>query len=189
MRTSSGKCYLFHSPTTGAKEVFIDSAQLPLVRKLGKAEYFPAVPGKKMQITGRFVKQGFDVKEGEVLKLFITVNPGLGKMELSGSIFLMIRKEAAHRRLHIDLTNDSSASFRDATIEGTFDIISVEDAVKLGCKIPKGFRALASPTMRRKLLTKDVILSEEQSPAPLILERSTSSSKVVVKKRRRSIEI
>ncbi len=190
LRTSSGKCYLFHSPTDGGREVFIDSASPEAgIKKLGKPSYFAAIKGRKPDISGRFIEQKFYVRQGEVLKLFITVNPGLGKMELSGSVFLRVRKSAACRRLHIDLTNNYDASFRDATIEGTFDIISVEDAVKLGCKVPKAFFALASSTMRRKLLTKDDILLQEESPPPLIVEKTLEDKKVVVSKRRRSIEL
>lgn len=196
MEERSVKCMVFHSPRDNGREIYIQEAAKNAnrpVHQIANPTYFPTIPGTKHELSGRFVEQSFDVAEGEVVKVFLNLNPGYGQMKLNGSIFLRVRKGAAHHRLHIKSIEHVDLTRQHFEIEGPFDIIEVEEALALGVKILPAFRQLAAPIIRQKLIKEDIIIHEEDSPAVRYTEREIgegdNKKKITVKKRRRSVEI
>lgn len=203
MRKQSAKAYVFHSPRAGGvgnAEVFLDKASdngptREVINRIGRGDFCAAIPGCKPEIVGRFVKCSYDVPDGEVLKVFVSVRRGYGNRPLTGAVFLRMRAKAAHRVLRFKLLDHADAAYTHAEVEGTFDVLTVEEAKALGCKVKKQFASYHTASAAASVLTENVVVQEEVE-APVRLERKQVTDErgevhtvVVAKRKRRGVRL
>lgn len=200
LRKQSAKCYAFHAPKKGGngnEEVFLDAATKNgtnglSVRKVGTPEVFSAIPGTKQEIGGRFFRQKFDLLDGEIIKVMVTVRRGYGEREVNANVFLRVREGAAHRRLRFRLLDHADVSHTHAEIEGTFDILSLEDVEAAVKKFLPLYRIYGRSGAVAQAITEDIIIQAEQS-APTRVRKvveATPTGETVVrfeKRKRRSV--
>lgn len=201
-RDKSAMVCVFHSPRKGGagnKEVWLDKASKSgvtssVVRRVGEPSFTAAIPGTKQDIGGRFVRQTFDLAEGEIIKVFVNVRPGYGRMPRTGNVFLRVRQNAAYRRLRFAMIDHADAAHTSAEIEGTFDVLSLDSLEAAGVHIPTHFRQSCSLSVMEKILTENTIIHPEISAAVRVRKRvrETADGAAVVtfeKKRRRALDI
>lgn len=203
LRKKSSKACFFHAPRKGGKgnqEVFLDKAsknnitggQDGVIHTKGFAQHSPSIAGMKPEISGRRIEQTYQIAEGEILKLFINVRNGYGKLPKTASVFVRVRKKAAYRKLRFAMVDHPDNSFTHAEIEGCFDIISTEDALASGVKIPPAYRMFSDPDTIDSVLSENIVIHEELE-APTITERKIlkdeegNEKTIITKKRRRQI--
>tara|TARA_R110002153_G_scaffold26421_5_gene82919 strand:+ start:2029 stop:2667 length:639 start_codon:yes stop_codon:yes gene_type:complete len=199
LRKQSAKVCVFHAPRSGSvgtKEVFLDKASKSLItqsviRPVGVGTFAPSIPSVKSEIGGRMITQQFDVEDGEVVKVFVALRLGWGKLPKQGNVFLRVRKSAAYRILRFDLIENPEVAFQQAEISGNFDVITPEGAVLLGCKIPKAFMMMGDSYHVNKILTENICVEPEsevmQQLETKVVTDGVTEKTVTVRKRRRSI--
>ena len=196
----NAKANFFHSPRGGegggsSREVFMDKAatgtQHTLVQRVGNAQFSESIPGTSPSIGGRRITQVFVVTEGEVLKAFVNVRGAYGNLPRSASMFLRVRAGAAYRRLRFKLIDIPESDFDFAEIEGTFDLITTEEALTLGVHIPTAYRSFSDPSNIATILDSDTIIREETIARVVLEEKEVSvwdgPVKIVRKRRNRRL--
>lgn len=202
MRKQSAKIHAFHSPRKGGvgnKEVFLDKASKSGVtsghiRKVGVPEFCAAIPGTKQEIGGRFVKQTFDIEEGEILKLFVDVRPGYGNPKRTGSVFIRVRRNAAHRKIRIKMIDHADVAYTHAEVEGCFDVLTLNELDAAGVKVLKGLRHLSSEANLERIISENIVIQPEVSAPVRVRKRKRvdadgNEQTVFERKKRRSLDI
>ena len=202
LRKQSAKACYFHSPRKGGKgnrELFLDKAAGNaitggtdgVIHRAGNPHYTDSVPGTNPEIGGRMVTQSFSVAEGEVIKCFINVRPSYGKLPKSASVFMRVRRNAAYRKLTFKLLDHPDTILTESTIEGCFDILTTEEVLSLGCRIPEAFLSFSDPTNVDTVLSSDVVIHpEKESPVRLeekVVKDGSGNERTVVKRRKRRV--
>jgi hypothetical protein len=172
LRNHSGQVRIFHCPRKGGvgnKEVFLDAASkngptASVVQRIGSPHIFSAIPGANPEMVGRACTQVFDIAEGEVVKVFVDTHNNYGKRPTRASIYLRMRTNAAHRILEFDITDHASAAFTKGSIEGSFDILTLDDVDSEGINILPHYRDCAMEGAVRKAISREVVISAEASP-------------------------
>lgn len=172
LRQNSGQVRVLHTPHKGGKgnkEVWLDKASkegptTAVIRRVGIPRLYASVPGRDSAIAGLACDQTFDIDEGEVIKVFVDVRASFGERPTRANVFLRIRAEAAHRVVEFGITNHASAEFTKGVIEGTFDVLTLTEAIALGVVIAPHNRALSSPKEVAKAITLNTVLREEIAP-------------------------
>lgn len=120
--------------------------------RIGEQSKIPAFPGGRPE-QGVWTHASYSVPGGMLVKVFARRTGGHGSLIRTGSLILRSRAEAAYLRLDIELTRGQGCACIDATIEGRFDIVSVEDALLEGALIPPHFRVYFQPEFVNQLFT------------------------------------
>jgi len=199
----SAKVCIFHAPRRGSKghsEVYLDKASTSgvtggedgVVTRIGFPTPFPSVPGCSTEVAGQMFMQSFGIEEGEVIKVFVTCRRGWGKLPLVGSVFLRARKDAAYRKVSFVMIDHPDVAFRESTVEGNLDILTLKDVLALGVHVPVPYRPMAEQHVVDRLITKDLIVEPEHC-APIkytdkVISDGTTVKTITVRKRRRVIE-
>jgi hypothetical protein len=152
--SGSAKSFTFVVPTRRhpGKEVHIGIAckeRRQGFNQSGAPEFIPIAPGYKREL-GVWTRCTYDVPEGTVLKIFAQRSGGFGEMRIQGQILIQLRAQAAYRRIGSVLTGNEKANLRHANTEGRFDILTLDDAERLGIDIPYHFRPAFDPSMVRR---------------------------------------
>jgi len=162
------------------------------VNRVGLPQYMQSVPGTVPEISGQTIVQYFAIAEGEILKMFVQVRLGWGKLPKTGNVLLRVRANAAHQVLKFAMIDHPDVAFHEATVEGRFDVLTVEEAEAFGVHVPKAFHSGFEKHNVDRILTERIVLCEELAPATKFEQKTISdgeTSKVVtVRKRRRVIE-
>lgn len=200
---SSAKACIFHAPKKGGKgsvEIFLDKAARSgitggpdgVVNRIGLPNYMQSVPGTVPEISGQMIEQSFAIAEGEIIKVFISVRSGWGKLPRSGNVFLRVRSEAAYQLLTFEMISHPDVAFTHARVEGNFDVLTLEEALAFGVHIPVAYRSMCEQHNVDRILTDRVIVHEAVSSAPKFTQKVISDGEVsrtiTVRKRRRVIE-
>lgn len=198
---SSAKACIFHCPRSGGlgnAEVFIDKSTTgptaEIVKRVGYPSFQASVPNCNPDIVGKKVTQAFSVEEGEILKVFISRRRGYGKRPLQGCVYLRARSAAAHVKLRFLLVEHASVSFTHAEVEGTFDILELDDVDAAGVKVLAGFRQYCDAATRAEILTDTIVVQPEIQPAVKlqkeVITNSDGEAKEVFKvKRKRALDL
>ena len=202
LRKQSAKACYFHTPRgggSGSREVFLDKAAANsvtggpdgVIHRAGSPQYADSVPGTNPEIGGRRVTQQFSIAEGEIIKCFINVRPSYGKLPKSASVFLRIRRNASYRKLTFKLLDHPDTILTESTIEGSFDILTTEEALAAGVNIPTAYRSFSDPTNIATVLTADTIIHpEKESPVRFeekVVNDGSGNHRTVVKRKRRRV--
>ncbi len=198
-RSSSAKVILFHcSRSGGGQEVYISQAAKNsdgLVTTVGFPQHSPAQMGIAMDVGGRMIKAGYSVRGGEVLKVFVNIRRGYSTMDRVGNFYIRVRPEAAYRVVKMKLLLDNTVTFKEASIEGNFDMLTVEEAMAEGVKCLQQHRQFADPINIERIITSNTIIAPARAPAPrkevyTVEDAATGETKTLVRnKKRRSIEL
>jgi len=196
----TAKANFFHCNRSGGaagtgNELFMDKSATDtshtLVKRSGGAQFSEAIPGTPPAIGGRRITQGFAVKEGEILKAFVNVKGRYGKIPRSASMFLRVRAGAAFRRIKFKMIDAEEGDFEYAEIEGTFDLITTEEALALGVHIPTAYRSFSDPSNIATILDSDTIIREETIARVVLEEKEVSAGdgpvKIIRKRRKRRL--
>lgn len=189
-QTGSAKSYLFVTPTraTPGKEMHIGIASRAGggIRQVGSPQSVPAAPGMRPEM-GKWTTCNYNIPEGTLLKLFASRSGGFGSMRIQASLFLLARDHAAFRRVSTILTGHPKATFSRVQVEGRFDIITVDEAIRLGANVPAHFRGTFDESMTRRAF-EIVEVDREIAAAPVqhveVVENSQGEEVEVVRRRR-----
>jgi hypothetical protein len=200
LRKASAKVCIFHCPRAGSvgnMEVFLDKAATSgvtaaVVRRSGMPHFISAVPGVVPEIGGRMINQSFSIAEGEILKVFVNVRPGWGKLPKTGAVFVRIRAKAALRKLEFPMIKHADVAYQESLVEGRFDVLTLADALALGIKVPNHLRMFCEDHCVAQLGVKQTVIDAEISAAVQFEQKQIGDGDtvktIVVRKRRRSIE-
>jgi hypothetical protein len=202
LRNSSGKAIFFHSPRTGGPgngELFLDKAAregpaTAVLRRIGLPKFEPSISGRLPAMVGECITQAFEVADGEVIKAFVTVRYGYGRLPLQGSAYLRVRAAAAHRRIRFQVTENLTASFTHAEIQGPLDILTLDELDSLGIKVLPAFRQFCSPEVVSRLITENLVIQPELAPKIEVRKKEVATPDggtvaVFERKRRRAVDI
>lgn len=172
LRGKSAKIIVFHSPKGGGTERFVGQAakdaesgveMLSCVRTKSVARMLEEIGGAAWDYT-------VNVKEGTILKVFVRLNPGGGKMERIANFYVRCRPGAAYRVVKmstlIEDTLDVVIQLKDGLIEGNFDMLSVDEAIAEGVKCLPQHRSFADPIAVERIISSQTVLSEEKKAEP-----------------------
>ena len=197
MRNSSAKVSLFHSPKGPGTERYISQAAKlkDKIEQRGMAIFSPSVQGTVQEIGGRCVNATFFIADNEILKVFVKLNPGYGRIEKIANFFIRPREHAAYRVLKINTIDAASVSFKTAKIEGCFDMLTLDEALAEGVSVKREFRRVYDPSIVASVISSNEILQPERQSSvkkevvELVNPTTGESVNVVKLKRRRAISI
>jgi len=173
---ATAKVHVFHSPNReewGMKETYLSAVARTnpeIVRKIGSPTQMDAVVGYISEIGGKWSTQTFEMRDGEILKVFASKKERWNEVIKTACVFLQIRPDAAFRVMRVKLLNISGRTRMPfAEIAGRFDIISLNDAIGLGCTVMPQFYGLFTPAMATGLFEFEV--REPEIKAKVIVEQ------------------
>lgn len=182
------------------KEKFLDQAAKNaitggpkgVIHHKGKAEYEASVPNVRKEIGGHMVKQSFEIEEGEVVKCYINVRRDYGKLPRNANVFLRMRANAAYRKIRFNLIDHVDTVFTHGEIEGTFDLLTTEEAIAAGVHIPKAYRSFSAPENAATVIQENIVIRPELESKIVLAQATVSDGEgntktIVRKKRRRNI--
>lgn len=196
LKDSSAKVSIFYSPKDGSTEKYLSQAakNKHTILQRGSASFLPAVQGVLAEIGGRSINAAYDIQSGEILKVFVKVRYGYGRMDKVGSFFIRPRTGAAYRALTIKTLDKASVLFTSAKIEGCFDLISLQQALAEGIKIDRNYHRMFQPENLASIISSTILQNEtvraESKEIVKVTNQVTGESVNVVKtKRRRAISL
>jgi hypothetical protein len=197
LRNASAKISLFHYNKVNGTEQYISQAAKSAneVMQRGMAIFSPSVQGMLKEIGGRCINATFSIAEGEIVKVFVKINPGYGRLEKFANFFIKAREHAAYRVVSINTVDAPGVLFKTAKLEGCFDMLSLEEALAEGVQVKSVFRRAYDPSRVATVITKNEVLQAERAASVKkeIVEDidplSGESTSVVKVKRRRAISI
>jgi hypothetical protein len=197
LRNASAKISLFHYNKVNGTEQYISQAAKSAneVTQRGMAIFSPSVQGMLREIGGRCINATFSIAEGEVVKVFVKINPGYGRLEKFANFFIKAREHAAYRVVSINTVDAPGVLFKTAKLEGCFDMLSLEEALAEGVQVKSVFRRAYDPSRVATVITKNEVLQAERAASvkkeivEVIDPLSGESTSVVKVKRRRAISI
>ena len=197
LRNASAKVSIFHYDKAGGVERYISQvakAQKEVTQR-GMAIFSPSVQGMLKEIGGRCINATFSIAEGEILKIFVKINPGYGRLEKFANFFIKAREHAAYRVVSINTLDAPGVLFKTAKLEGCFDMLSLEEALAEGVQVKSVFRRAFAPELVATVVSKNEVLQAERTASvkkeivEVIDPLSGESTNVVKVKRRRAISI
>ena len=196
LKNSSAKISIFHSPKNGGMERYLSQAAKlkDAVIQRGSPIFIQSVQGVLKEIGGVYVNCAYEVRSGELVKLFAKVKYGYGRMDKVGSMFIRVRDGAAYRSVTIKTLDVASLNFREAKIEGCFDLVSLEEAIADGVKVKRDYFHMYNPELLSSIVETRV-LQPELLPAVKkqvveLTDHSTGKKvEATVVKRRRAISL
>lgn len=197
LRNCSAKISIFHCDKAGGLERYLSQAAKAQtqVTQRGMAIFSPSVQGMLKEVGGRCINSTFSIAEGEILKVFVKINPGYGRLEKNANFFIKAREHAAYRAVSINTVDAPSVIFRTARLEGCFDMLSLEEAIAEGIQVKSVFRRAYDPNLVASVISKHEVLQPERAPSikkqivEVVDPISGASTNVVKVKRRRAISI
>jgi hypothetical protein len=197
LRNASAKISLFHYNKVNGTEQYISQAAKSAneVMQRGMAIFSPSVQGMLKEIGGRCINATFSIAEGEIVKVFVKINPGYGRLEKFANFFIKAREHAAYRVVSINTVDAPGVLFKTAKLEGCFDMLSLEEALAEGVQVKSVFRRAYDPSRVATVITKNEVLQAERAASvkkeivEVIDPLSGESTSVVKVKRRRAISI
>jgi hypothetical protein len=141
--SASAKVQVFFVPTRefGGKELPLSQAAQAaggVVRLHARGGSQPAGLGMNAGVVGMWHSASYDLPDGAVVKLFC--HRSMQTNKLTGNQFIRMRAGAALREVRARLSGYAKAAIQTAVFRGRFDIISPEEAVALGARIPPEFQ-------------------------------------------------
>jgi hypothetical protein len=196
LRDASAKVCIFHTPKDGSVERYLSQAAKSAqhIQQRGSATFLPSIQGVLSEIGGRSINAAYAIQNGEVIKVFVKIKYGYGRMDKVGSFFLRAREDAAYRVLTIKTLDMASVLFRSAKIEGCFDLLTLQQGLAEGVKINNTYHRLFNPDNLSSII-ETTILQPERTPAVskevvTVTDSLTGKEVSVVKvKRRRAISL
>lgn len=143
------KVYLFVCPTsrhplTGKEMHLFDvakqrssNARMPTISAVGNPAVTPAGLGMKPEIAGKWTDAVYDVPDSVLLKLMVQRSQN-GNAKSINVLFSM-REGAALRRIRIPTIVNRRSTRQTVTIEGRFDVLSLQEAALVGYAPPAPF--------------------------------------------------
>ena len=198
MRNMSAQVMMFHCSKTGGIERFISqSAKVSdgIVSAVGFAQFSPSQRGVNADMGGKMVSATYKILKNEIVKVFAKIKRGYGTLDKVGSIYLRVRPDAAYRVVKIKLLDMAGVEFKEAYIEGNFDVLTVEEAIAEGVKCLPQHRHFAEKVNVDRIITSNTVVAPEKAAAPKkelhnIVNADTGEVKTVVRvKKKRSIAI
>ena len=196
LKSSSAKVSIFHSPKNGSIERYLSqSAKIKdKVSQRGTAVFVPSIQGVLKEIGGSTITCTYDIASNELLKLFVKVKYGYGKMDRVGSVFLRVREGAAYRVLKIRTLDSVNVTFKSAKIEGCFDILTLNQAIADGAKVDSKYFHLynldmLSPIMEVQVLQPETLPAVNKQLVKVTNPTTGKKVNVAIVKRRRAISL
>jgi hypothetical protein len=157
-------------------EVFMDVAasrsDIPVTRHSKQGPFHPYAEGHAYRDDlGKWTQAVYQVPEGMMVKIFARKTPGFGRRIINASMYICVRERAAYRQLNIALTGHTKARFTNAVIKGRFDILTLEQAVKRGAKVPAHFAHTFERAECDRIFAEQV-LEAEIAPLGTVRERT-----------------
>ena len=156
---------------------FMDGSEVPLfVRARDNPECFASVgrptstiarPGMRIAL-GKWLTSSYDIRDGEVLKVFGQRHSGRQAPDIKAAFFIMPRANAALQHVAMGLSN--VGAMRSAFVRGRFDIIDIERAARLGAVVAPHFGAIHDAVPVSRLFRFEQI--EPEIAAPPVMERT-----------------
>lgn len=196
MRDASAEVRILHC-VDGVERFIGQSAKLVTgkVTHLGAAQFSSSIRGKSREAGGSCVKQSFSIEEGQIFKVFVKINNGYGSMPKIGCFYIKVRAAAAYRTAKMNTFEFLNIDFKAATIEGNFDVLTLEEADADGIKTAGTYRRLFSQENVGKVLTSCTALFPESAPVVkkklvrLVDEDTGNTTTVVRLRKKRAIEV
>lgn len=189
----SARVLLFFCPKNKGQEVFLsqfakNNQQICTANK--PHSYASSISGANSEVCGKMVSSEYRIASGSILRVLIKLNRGYGKMPLSASMYLRVRKGAAYRLVEIPTFQSLSAVFTKASIEGAFDVITFDEASAEGVKTIESYRQMySSVNVDRVVSTNRVIIEQTSMPEKKevvkLEDADTGKETTVVRSRRR----
>lgn len=134
----------------------------------------PAAPGF-IDHYGRWTMSTYDVANGVMLKIFASMKRHGVSRATTMNQLIRVRAGAALRRINFRTLGWSKGAFAVVHVEGRFDLLTVEEATRLGVVIPESFVGTYRPMQPNGLLTCDVLDAETVSE-PVLADRMITNT-------------
>lgn len=151
-----------------------------------------AFPGLRKEL-GTWKTQVWNLPEGMILKVFASTKTNWNTLMNRGTLYLRVRDGAAFRRILIPLTGAEGARFTHASLEGSVDILTLDEVKGYGINVAPQFEPMCGQAAVRKTFQFEE-LQPEKSPKALrtttTIQTDEGKEKVIVsRKRRRSMDL
>lgn len=168
-----------------------------LARCVNNPTFLPAVANKDPQIAGRFVRQTFEVCEGFMLKVCCSRKVGAAPFPKNGTMIVRFRAGAPVQKVRFAMVDEPEVTFNECFIQGAFDILTLEEALKFGATFPLKWREPFEQSRVDAVVKGIDVLKESVTLKPeakqITVTNATTGEKeiktVVAAKRRRGIAI
>ena len=154
-----------------------------------------SISGTRAEVGGRMTSAEYSIKSGTVLRVYVKINKGYGKLPESACFYIKVRQGAAYRRVEVNTFQSLSAVFSKAVIEGSFDMLSFDEATAEGVKTNDKFKRLYDSINTSRVITKNEVLIAQSSAAEkkevVMLENPDTGAevKIVRSRKRRAIDV
>jgi len=194
----SAQVMVFLSPRGNFKEAILAQATKTypeLVTRPSFPRISSSINGGRKEVCGSVTDSEYLVESGSILRVYIKINKGYGRLPESACFYIRVRSGAAYRRVEINTLQSLSAVFTKAVFEGCFDMLSFDEAIAEGVKTNKNFRRLFEPINVNRVISKNEVLIEQTEVAEkkevVVLENPDTGKEVTVVKfrKRRAIDV
>lgn len=191
--SQSAKVHVFSSPTrevpSNGSEIHVLAALQLSERRLrrnGSSQTFQIAPGYRDEL-GRWTRSVIDAPEGALFKIYAYRNTSWNTRTVHANQYIVMRENAAYRRIRISLSGAPNATFTHAEVKGRFDMLSMEDAIALGAVVRPQFAHHFAPN-NVGLLMEVTELEPEVRSRPqvetVVIQTTPDAEPVEVRRRR-----
>jgi hypothetical protein len=188
--------HVFFVPTSSAQgsevHLGVQSKKGAYVTGVGFQRPIPAAVGMREEL-GKWTHGTYDVDEGIVLKAFCMKKTANVSSASQFNQLIRVRARAAHRRLSFPTLGWSRGAFASVSIEGRFDLLTLDEARRIGVTIPMALSGYYSGGMRPTMF-EEFVLEPQIEALPTVQEaivRNSEGREVVVPvtRRRRALDL
>jgi hypothetical protein len=196
LRGKSAKVIVFHSPRGGGTERFASQAAKDSSSGISitSSMMSKSVARTLEEIGGRKWDTVLSVEEGTILKVFVKINPGANRMEKTANFYVRVRAAAAYRSVKIKtIQDDVSVLLTEGSIEGNFDMLTVDEAMAEGIRCLPQHRRFAEQIAVDQVISSHTVIAEEKKAEPkkmlaIAVDHETGNKiSYVTRKKRRAI--
>lgn len=131
----------------------------------------------------------YTVTEGTLIKVFSQSSAQWSRANIRACQFILMRENAAYRKIHCRLTQHEDALIHWADIEGKFDLLSVKQAEEAftGLNVRESFARFHKDPWTSRAMEFETV-AEETKPRDIIIQKEIEVSegkKLVIRSRKR----
>lgn len=191
---STAQVLVFHVPIAtqrGMTEMVVsalakDANYSALVGKVGFPVYTDARRGIMPDIGGKWTKQKYEIREGEVIKVFCKKKDGFQDLGVNVAAYFRIRSTGPLIKVRVKLLGKQDSAMSYVEIIGRMDELPLQDVIALGANVPAAFQYMANPVYRNGFVEITEMERETMGKSQIVsraVETPTGEKKVFTRTR------
>jgi hypothetical protein len=191
------RIHVFHTPTDACRA--FDEMPLSrfvtvvggeeICRKHGAPTIFEAVDGYRGEVGGTWYQQQYEIREGELLKIFASLKKDWNSVPAIANLFVRIRANAPLMKVRVKLLGKANSKLDHGEIIGRMDVLTLQEAKDRGAIINPLYTHYYAEHNVQKLFTYEELEGAVVEMAGFETTQTDTGKTVKIRKRSRSIEL